>query len=69
MVKEIKTEEKKDKGIFTQQQMPWVEYLEIDEKTLKRYLREDTPEQIKKMYEEYLKQIEEKSNKNENIEK
>ena len=62
-------EEKKDKRIFTKEQMPWIEYLEIDSKTLKRYLREDTPEQIKKMYEEYLKQIEEKSNKNENMEK
>lgn len=40
--------------MFTKNEQPWVEYLEIDEKTLKRTLKSDAPEEIKRLYEKYL---------------
>ncbi len=46
-----------EKGIMTMEQAPWVDYLEIDEKTGKRFLRKDTPKEIKEAYEKYLKEI------------
>lgn len=36
---------------------PWIEYLEIDEKTRERRLRQDTPEEICKKYEEYVAEM------------
>ncbi len=40
--------------MFTMEQAPWVEYLEIDEETLERRLREDTPDEIRALYEQHL---------------
>ncbi len=53
----------------TLQQAPWTEYLEIDKKTCERYLKEDAPERIKKLYKEYLENIKEKIKANEPITK
>lgn len=58
-----------EKEILTFEQAQWVEYLEIDEKTGERKLKKETPEEIKKMYEEYLKQLEKKKQMNEFIAK
>lgn len=58
-----------EKGILTFEQAQWIEYIEIDEKTGKRKLKKGTPKEIRKMYKEYLKEIEEKINKNEPIAK
>ena len=43
------------KGIYTLEQTPWVDYLEIDEETGERKLQIDTPEEIKKQYSAFLK--------------
>ena len=43
-----------EKGLMTFEQAPWVEYLEIDEKTGERRLRKDTPKDIRIAYEKYL---------------
>lgn len=56
-----------DKEILTFEQAQWIEYLEIDEKTGKRKLKKGTPKEIKKMYEEYLKELEKKKQVNETI--
>ena len=45
----------KEKEIMTLDQTPWIEYLEIDEKTGERVLRKDTPKEIKDAYKKYLK--------------
>lgn len=37
-----------EKEILTFEQAQWIEYLEIDEKTGKRKLKKETPEEIKK---------------------
>lgn len=58
-----------EKEILTFEQAQWIEYLEIDEKTGERKLKKETPEEIKKMYEEYLKQLEKKKQMNEFIAK
>lgn len=42
-----------DKDIYTIEQQPWIEYLEIDENTHIRMLRKDTPKEIEKKYNEY----------------
>lgn len=39
--------------MLTSNEAPWIEYLEIDEETGKRRLREDTPQDIRARYEEY----------------
>lgn len=39
--------------MLTLNEAPWVEYLEIDEETGERRLREDTPKEIREKYEEY----------------
>ena len=54
-----------EKEILTFEQAQWIEYLEIDEKTGERKLKKETPEEIKKMYEEYLRQLEKKKQMNE----
>lgn len=43
------------KGIYTLEQTPWVDYLEIDEETGERKLQIDIPEEIKKQYSDFLK--------------
>lgn len=58
-----------EKEVLTFEQAQWIEYLEIDEKTGERKLKKETPEEIKKMYEEYLKQLEKKKQMNEFIAK
>lgn len=45
--------------MFVQNEALWAEYLEIDEETRERKLRDDTPEEIRQLYEDYLKQLEE----------
>lgn len=40
--------------MLTFNEAPWVEYLEIDEETGERRLREDTPKEIRDKYEAYL---------------
>lgn len=35
---------------------PWLEYLEIDEDTGERKLRDDTPQEIREKYEEYCQE-------------
>lgn len=42
-----------NKDIYTLDQQPWIEYLEIDEATGERKLRADTPEEIVKKYNEF----------------
>lgn len=44
-----------EKCIQTNKQAPWVNYLEINEKTFERKLKKNTPPEIKKTYEEHLK--------------
>lgn len=39
--------------MLTFEEAPWVEYLEIDEDTRQRRLRDDTPEEIRNKYEAY----------------
>ena len=39
--------------MYTKKEMPWVEYLVLDETTRKRKLREDTPSDIREKYEVY----------------
>lgn len=40
--------------MLTKSQSPWVEYLEIDEETRERKLKDGAPEEIKKAYMEHL---------------
>lgn len=56
-----------EKNILTFEQAKWIEYLEIDETTGNRKLKKETPKEIKKMYEEYLKELEKKKQINEPI--
>lgn len=51
-----------NKDIYTLDQKPWIEYLEIDEETGKRKLKTDTPEDIVKKYNQFV------GNVNNNIE-
>lgn len=44
-----------NKGLYTSDQMPWIEYLEINEETGERKLKTDTPEEIVKKYNEFNK--------------
>lgn len=37
-----------NRGLYTFEQMPWIEYIEIDEENGKRKLRSDAPEEIVK---------------------
>ena len=50
---------KKDKDIFTLEQAPWIEYLEIDENTRERKLRDDTPKEILQKYNNFIEKKEE----------
>jgi len=43
--------------MLTRNEAPWIEYLEIDEKTRERKLRDGTPEEIRKKYEEYIAEM------------
>ena len=38
----------------TFEQAPWIDYLDIDEKTGETILMENTPKDIRKKYEQYL---------------
>lgn len=50
-----------DNGICTIEQFPWIEYLEIDEDTFERKLKDDTPEEIRKKYNEFISKIDKES--------
>ena len=50
-----------NKDIYTLNQRPWIEYLEIDEETGERKLRADTPEEIVAKYNDFIN-----SNNNDN---
>ena len=52
----------KEKSIMTLEQAPWIEYIEIDEKSGERKLKKDTPKEIVSAYKKYLKQISKKKN-------
>ena len=52
-----------NKNIYTLDQMPWIEYIEIDEETHERKLRTDTPEEIVRKYNEFVNNV--KNNDNE----
>ena len=43
-----------NKGIHTREEMPWVDYLQIDDNTHERRLIDNAPEDIKVKYQEYL---------------
>ncbi len=53
----------------TIEQVPWVPYLYIDEETGERKIREDMPEEIRNKYNEYLRDIERKTQNGELIAK
>lgn len=40
-------------NMLTMDEAPWIEYLEIDEETGERRLKDDTPQKIRKKYEEF----------------
>ncbi len=42
--------------MLTIDEAPWAEYLEIDEETWERKLREDTPKDIREKYEQFLQE-------------
>ena len=43
--------------MLTKEQAPWVDYLEIDEKTGERKLNSKAPDEVKKAYEEHQKEL------------
>ena len=45
--------------LYTEDESPWVRYLEIDEETLESMLRDDVHDDIRKAYEIYLKESKE----------
>ncbi len=49
--------------MYTREDSPWVEYLEIDEITLERRLSSNAPDEIKRAYEQHLKVIRDNSDK------
>ena len=40
--------------LLTKEEVPWIEYLEIDEETGERYINPSAPEEIKETYKIYL---------------
>lgn len=42
--------------LYTEDESPWVKYLEIDEETLESRIRDDVPDDVRKAYETYLKE-------------
>ena len=42
--------------LLTKEQTPWIDYLEIDEETDERRLSSDAPDEVKKAYEEHLRE-------------
>ncbi len=48
--------------MFTLNEAPWVQYLEIDEETGERKLRADTPEEIRQKYEDYCNNLKNTAN-------
>lgn len=62
-IKNSSTSQATNKGIYTLEQKPWIEYLEIDEETGERKLRSDTPEEIVKKYNQFVGNV--KNNDNE----
>lgn len=55
--------------MFTVEDAPWVMYIDIDESTGKRFLKADTPKDIKEKYAEHLKQVEMSTERGECISK
>lgn len=53
--------------MLTFKDAPWVEYLEIDEETGKRRIKEDIPREIREKYELYC--LEQEKNKEEMLPK
>lgn len=53
--------------MLTFNEAPWVEYLEIDERTGERRLKEDTPQEIRDKYEEFC--LEQRRNEGEMLPK
>lgn len=51
----------------TLERAPWIPYLTINEETGERQIKEDTPEEIKIKYNEYLNNIEHKKQNSELI--
>ena len=50
--------------MYTKEQIPWVEYLEIDKTTLETKLRKNAPKEIKEAYQKYLEEMKEYKKKN-----
>ena len=48
---------------------PWIDYLEFDDETHQRTLREDTPQEIREMYEKYCEKQREMMEAGEDIPK
>lgn len=61
-IKNSNTSQAIDKGIYTLEQKPWIEYLEIDEETGERKLRNDTPEEIVKKYNQFVGNVKNNDN-------
>lgn len=55
--------------MHTVEEYPWVMYVEIDEKTGERFLKDDTPEDVKKAYNLHLQKIQNCIDNNERIAK
>ena len=64
--KELSHLQVSDKGIYTSEQKPWIEYLEIDEETGERKLRTDTPEEIVKKYNQFVGNVKNNNELNNN---
>ena len=43
--------------MLTKENMPWIDYLEIDEKTGERKLNPNTPNKIKETYQKHQREI------------
>lgn len=43
--------------MMTKEQAPWIDYLDVDEKTGERFLIDDTPDDIRKKYEDHLSKM------------
>ena len=43
--------------MMTKEQAPWIDYLDIDEETGERFLKDDTPDDIRKKYADHLSKM------------
>lgn len=57
------------KGIETMEQVPWLYYATYDEDGCMKGLRDDCPEEIRRLYEERQKEIQSYIDRGENIPK